>query len=295
MRHRDTRPARTDYFLSPLCFLIESLPSMKISYESWTIRSRIARDTDAAQKNLDGVASKADVYFLLNVLVRDAVKHFIHRNMVVVRHHADFPLRQLKRSVRQNLEHGLLILKEYAFATAYLFLKRLVVKLLQLFENGFVQLPQREKSPVPQRSDDPCGDNADRSFDRGLILRLANSCGYDSSAIMLCHLVIAFVDDGGIPLHSIYSGLEIVRNQNPCNATEVFVGTQMCGNPVLQIAGDKALHIGVTAVWQHCNKDVYGNTATGDVVCELCDTLDPPLAYAWTYLCVLFTSTLSPK
>lgn len=65
-----------------------------------------------SKEHLHCIPGDAHIHLLANVLIRDGIIHFLHRDVIVRTNRGDLPRRQLERTERQRLEKRLLILKQ---------------------------------------------------------------------------------------------------------------------------------------------------------------------------------------
>ena len=143
-----------------------------------------------SKEHLHRIPGDAHIHLLANVFIRDRVVHLFYGDVVVRANCGDLPRRQLKRAGRQRLEERLLFLKQKRPA-AVLLLERLVVELLQLFEDGLIQLTQRQELPVAQRCQDLGGDVFHGAFRGGLVIWPAYSRWDNRRSVMLRQLLVA--------------------------------------------------------------------------------------------------------
>lgn len=105
-----------------------------------------------------------------------------------------------------------------------LLLEGLVVERIQPVLYGFVQLPQGEKLLIPQRRQDPCGNDTDGALYKGFILGLARPCGDDGCSVILRHLLICLLDDSFAAGILDDACFEIVRSEDPGSTAKEMGG-----------------------------------------------------------------------
>ena len=145
-------------------------------------------------------------------------------------------------------------------AAAVFLLKRLMVELIEPFRNCLVQLRQRKELPVPQCSEDECGDYSDSSLDHCFILGRSHATGQNCGIVMLGELGIGFVELDFILTVLIHAGLKIVALNDFSNAAKVLVGIYMRLCPAFLIHREESLYIRIAAEWQRCHENIYRNS-----------------------------------
>lgn len=125
-----------------------------------------------------------------------------------------------------------------------------MVEVSQLFLDCTIQFIQGEKLTVPQRSKDPSGDNADGVLHERFVLRCPWTGGDNCGAVMLCHFLVGFVQDG-------------LRAGILDDSTEIVVGMNMSCDPCFLLHVEERFRIGVAAVRKHCYKEIGGQALAG--------------------------------
>ena len=120
---------------------------------------------------------------------------------------------------------------------------------------------------------------------------MAHSRGYNRGAVILRHLLVGSVQDGLIPGILCNAGLEIVRDQQPCHTSEVIVGMDMTGYPVLQPHIVASLSIGEAAAGQDGNEQIRLADLSGDRTMDVQRITDPVNLHGVTGLMLDATAT----
>ena len=97
---------------------------------------------------------------------------------------------------------------------------------------------------------------ADRAFRRGLVVRLANSCGDDGDVVMLRQLLVAFVQYRFVTGVLADCCLTVVGDQQARDTAEVIESVNMAEQPVLRLHIAANLGVGIPAAGQHGDKYV---------------------------------------
>ena len=74
-------------------------------------------------------------------------------------------------------------------------------------------------------------DDTDSTLNSSFILGSADSGRQNCRAIMLCQLLVRFIENNLILPMLLHAGFQIVALDDPCNAAKVFVGIHMGSGP----------------------------------------------------------------
>jgi len=160
---------------------------------------------------------QAHVHLAFDELEGHGVKLLVHADVVVESDCGDLPNRQLEGVARQGQKHDPFF-PEPGCPGAVFLLERLMVKGVQPFADGFVELPQREEFLVADHRKDEAGDVPDRALDGRLVLRRAHPRGHDRRAVMLRQLLVRLVEHKLRPRVFDHAGLKVIRHQHQRHA-----------------------------------------------------------------------------
>lgn len=96
-----------------------------------------------------------------------------------------------------------------------------------------------------------------------IIPRVLNTGGNYGGIVILCQFLIAAVHDRFVPGILRHSGFEIVRDQQPCHAAEVFVSMDVAAQPVFKLHVGSGFRIDITTARQNSDEQVCRCALTG--------------------------------
>ena len=109
---------------------------------------------------------------------------------------------------------------------------------------------------VAQSSQNPGGGYANVALHESLVLRAAGTGRKDGGSVMLRHLLVGFVGYRFCPEVFHHAGLEVIRDKNAGNTTEIPIRVDMAGDPGFLFYVQKGLCVGVSAVGEHRHKQI---------------------------------------
>ncbi|MPM92091.1 hypothetical protein SDC9_139225 [bioreactor metagenome] len=191
---------------------------------------------------------------MADVFVRDAVEHLFDRDMVRLVRYGLLPRRELVGDFRQGQKSGLLLGEKGVEPAAFLFLEGFGVEPLELLGYPLVQFTDTEEHPVPERRQDPRGDDSDRSFGIRFVPGFPDPRRDDRRAVVFRQFTVDPVDDGVVPVRPGDSGFEVVGNQDAGHAAEVPEHVHVRGQPALLVLVGEGLHIRVPAAGEYTDE-----------------------------------------
>src|SRR5271157_2812208 len=220
------------------------------------IKPRMRSNAIAVKEDFYRAAGHPDIDLLLDILIGAGVVLCIHADVVVVLNCGNSPCGQLERMSGQRKQKELLFLKRGSSAPVFL-LKRLMIELVQSVPYSFIQLSKRKKLLVSQSCEYKCRNNPYRAFDSGFILRGSRTGGNDCRSVMFGHFLVGTVNDQFIPCVFRYTRFQVIRRQYPRDAAETAICVYMRCDPVFLPHVLERLHVGISAVGQNGNEQVF--------------------------------------
>ena len=148
-------------------------------------------------------------------------------------------------------------MEEFVSATLFL-LKGTLIELIQLFPNLGVKLRDRKELLIAQGGNNPCRYVANAAFGIRFVLRFSYASRDYGGSVVFRKLVIDGVDALILPALIVDDcRLAVVRNEDLCNASEVFVHMDMGIDPGLLFFISECFDISILAICHDSDEDIH--------------------------------------
>lgn len=197
--------------------------------------SYMSSHTASVEEDFNGRGSQTDIHLFTDQIKWDGIFVTSVRNQIVC---TDFDIRipccKFISLCRKRLHKCFFFLQIRTAPTSFSLPEFSEIEFLQFHTNGFFGFVQRKEVFITQCRKNPCGCKFHTAFRKALILRMFHTCRNNGGIIILSHFLITAVQYSLISVVLGHTGLEVVRNQEPCHTTEVFVSVYMAVQPGLQ-------------------------------------------------------------